>query len=149
MKVWNQLNQKLISTEEFGRPDAFRWSRDSTKIAFWHTDQTEVKSFLLYDDTTEKYPVATELKYPKAGHKNSVVKIGVADVVSGEIVWIDIGEEVRRPVTNSHILRKIFTFLVSTGLPSLTSWQSKDLIANKTTSNFSSLMSLMEPLRLF
>jgi len=80
-----------VYEEEFGRADAFRWSRDSKKIAFWRLDQTEVKSFLLYDDTTEKYPTVTTLKYPKAGEKNSEVKIGVVDVETQETVWIDFG----------------------------------------------------------
>lgn len=96
----------LILLEEFGRADAFRWSRDSKKIAFWHTDQTGVQSFLLYDDTTERYPVSTTLKYPKAGEKNSVVKIGVADISSGQIVWMDIGEEVCTDAFPPHLLQK-------------------------------------------
>ncbi len=80
-----------VYEEEFGRPDAFRWSPDGKKIAFWRTDQTRVKSFILLDELPY-YAVATELKYPKVGEQNAIVKIGVVDIASGETNWIDLGE---------------------------------------------------------
>lgn len=79
-----------VYEEEFHKPEAFRWSPDSKKIAFWRTDQTHVKSFTLMDET-KAYTETSSLKYPKVGEKNSIVKIGVVDVTSGEIKWMDIG----------------------------------------------------------
>ena len=80
-----------VYEEEFGRADAYRWSPDGRRIAFWHTDQTRVKSFTLLDELPH-YSVATHLKYPKVGEQNAIVKIGVVDIVSGNTVWIDLGD---------------------------------------------------------
>jgi len=82
-----------VYEEEFCRADAFRWSPDSTKIAFWWTDQTRVKSFSLMDDTSNRYPEITSLKYPKVGEQNAIVKIGVVDINTGKITWVKIGQE--------------------------------------------------------
>ena len=81
-----------VYEEEFGRADALRWSPDSKSIAFWHTDQTRVKSFVLLDELPT-YSQATYLKYPKVGEQNAVVKIGVVDIESGKTVWMDTGKD--------------------------------------------------------
>jgi dipeptidyl-peptidase-4 len=57
-----------VYEEEFGRPDAFRWSPDSRRIAFWRTDQTRVKTFYMIDEL-EPYSKITPLKYPKVGEQ--------------------------------------------------------------------------------
>lgn len=80
-----------VYEEEFGRADALRWSPDGKRIAFWRTDQQRVKSFQLIDELPQ-YPEITELKYPKVGEQNAIVKIGVADISSGKITWMDIGD---------------------------------------------------------
>lgn len=69
--------------------DAFRWSRDSSKIAFWRLDQTKVKSYMIYDETSNSYPTISNLKYPKVGEDNSVVTIGIVDVANGNTEFID------------------------------------------------------------
>jgi len=82
-----------VYEEEFQRPDAFRWSPDGKKIAFWWTDQTHVKTFHLLDETSERYTKITSLKYPKVGEKNSIIKIGVVEISSGKITWMDIDKK--------------------------------------------------------
>jgi len=79
-----------VYEEEFHSPDAFRWSPDSKKIAFWKTDQTRVKSFTLMDET-KAYTETSSLKYPKVGEKNAIVKIGVVDVETGATKLMDLG----------------------------------------------------------
>ena len=80
-----------VYEEEFGRADAYRWSPDSRKIAFWRSDQSHVKTFYLLDEIPY-YSELTELKYPKVGEKNSIVTIGVVDVDNGDTKWMDLGE---------------------------------------------------------
>ncbi|RMI25798.1 MAG: S9 family peptidase, partial [Calditrichaeota bacterium] len=80
-----------VYEEEFGRADAFRWSPDGQRIAFWRTDQTRVKTFYLLDEMPH-YSRPIPLKYPKVGEKNALVQIGVVEVSSGEITWMDIGD---------------------------------------------------------
>ena len=80
-----------VYEEEFGRPDAFRWSPDSRRIAFWRTDQTRVKTFYMIDEMSP-YSKITPLKYPKVGEQNAVVKIGVVDITTDKTLWMDLGD---------------------------------------------------------
>ncbi len=80
-----------VYEEEFGRADAYRWSPDGQKIAFWRTDQARVKTFYLLDELP-RYSRPIPLKYPKVGEQNAIVKIGVVDITTGKTAWVDIGE---------------------------------------------------------
>ena len=66
-----------VYEEELNVRDGFRWSPDGTKIAFWQFDTTGVGDFMLINDTDSLYPTVTHIPYPKAGTKNSAVRIGV------------------------------------------------------------------------
>ncbi len=92
-----------VYEEEFSLIDAWRWSPDSKKIAFWRLDQTRVKEFYL-DDEMGQYNEITPLKYPKVGEQNSIVKIGVYDLGKNKTSWMDIGGE-----TNIYIPRIYWT----------------------------------------
>ncbi|MEX1186074.1 MAG: S9 family peptidase [Gemmatimonadaceae bacterium] len=81
-----------VYEEEFGLRDAFRWSPDGRRIAFWRFDQTAVKPFSLIDET-QLYPSFTTFKYPKAGERNADIRIGVIDVATGSTRWISTGGE--------------------------------------------------------
>lgn len=79
-----------VYEEELGLRDAFRFSPDGKRIAFWRLDQSAIKPFYLIDELT-LYPELSPVRYPKAGEQNSEVRIGVADLETGETTWIDIG----------------------------------------------------------
>ncbi|MFQ5627902.1 MAG: S9 family peptidase [bacterium] len=79
-----------VYEEEFGIRTGFKWSPDSKSIAFWQLDESNVTQFPI----TDYVPVhnsAPIMRYPKAGDSNSTVKIGVVDIVSKKITWMDIG----------------------------------------------------------
>lgn len=82
-----------VYEEEFGIEDGWRWSPDGKKIAFWRLDQSEVREFTWMDDYFPEYGVTTTIKYPKAGEKNSTVKIGIYHLSSQKTVWVDLGDE--------------------------------------------------------
>lgn len=90
----NILNGEFdwVYEEEFSIADGWQWSPDGKKISFWRFDQTRVKEFYMVDQM-HTYNVVTPLKYPKTGEQNSIIKIGVVDVETGETKWMDIGEE--------------------------------------------------------
>jgi len=90
----NVLNGEFdwVYEEEFGLANAWRWSPDGRKIAFWRLDQTRLKEFTLVNELSV-YNTTFKLKYPKAGEQNSIVRIGVADLESGKTTWVDLGAE--------------------------------------------------------
>lgn len=81
-----------VYEEEFGFAKAWYWSPDGQKIAFYRFNESRVKEFFMTEWGT-LYPGLTRFKYPKAGEQNSIVKIGVYDLSSGETTWMDIGSE--------------------------------------------------------
>ena len=81
-----------VYEEEFGIVKAWYWSPDGEKIAFYRFDESHVKEFFM-TDWGKLYPGLTRFKYPKAGEKNAIVKIGVYDLKSEETTWMDVGSE--------------------------------------------------------
>ncbi len=68
------------------------WSPRGTHIAYYHFDESPVRSHSLVDFTPQ-YPEVEWQKYPAAGEANPVVKVGVRAVAGGETVWMDTGGE--------------------------------------------------------
>ena len=89
----NILNGEFdwVYEEEFGLADAWRWSPDSKKIAYWQINQTRVKEFHLIDEMYT-YNKVFNLKYPKVGEQNAIVKVAVTDIKTGNTNWMDIGK---------------------------------------------------------
>ncbi len=86
--------------EIFGRVDiGYWWSKDSKAIAFLRTDESRV-SLQRYVDVAPWTPTVTEQRYPKVGEKNPDVKVGIAEVGAGRVVWADID-----PSTYEYIIR--------------------------------------------
>jgi dipeptidyl-peptidase-4 len=79
-----------VYEEELGIRQAFEWSPDGRRIAFWHFDATTVRDFLLINDTDSLYPFATPIPYPKAGTTNSRVTIGVVAPTGGPVTWMEV-----------------------------------------------------------
>ena len=90
-------NRKLINgtfdwayEEEFFCRDGFRWSPDSKQLAFWQIDAKETKDYLMINNTDSIYPFAVPVEYPIAGQAPSPYKIGVVDISTAAIKWMDI-----------------------------------------------------------
>jgi len=81
-----------VYEEEFGFQRAFFWSGDGAKIAYYKFDESNVKEFSM-DMFEGLYPNQYRFKYPKAGEDNSKVSIHVYDLVSGEDITIDLGND--------------------------------------------------------
>jgi dipeptidyl-peptidase-4 len=79
-----------VYEEELDLRDAFRWSPDGKRIAYWQFDSTRVGVFSLIDDTSELYPIVTRIPYPKAGTTNSAVRVGVVGATGGPTRWMQI-----------------------------------------------------------
>jgi dipeptidyl-peptidase-4 len=90
-----------VYEEELGLRDAFRWSPDGRRLAYWRFDQTRVPAFPMVNETGGPYPVVSVLRYPKAGAPNSRVRVGVIDVAvstagagaAPQTRWIELGAD--------------------------------------------------------
>ena len=90
-----------VYEEEFGLTQAWKWSPDSRRIAFWQTDERGVP-FVRITDYEGKHPEWVEIPYPKVGDENPEVRIGVVDVQGGETRWLDTG------ISEEHYVPRIY-----------------------------------------
>ncbi|HSL69223.1 MAG TPA: S9 family peptidase, partial [Longimicrobiales bacterium] len=79
-----------VYEEEFFLRDAFRWSPDGTRIAYWQFDMTGVRDFLLINNTDSLYSFTIPVQYPKAGTTNSAVRAGVVSANGGATTWLQL-----------------------------------------------------------
>jgi dipeptidyl-peptidase 4 len=79
-----------VNEEELGLRDGFHWSPDGSRIVFWQFDTKGVKRFWLVNQTDDRYQRFTTFPYPKAGEKNSSVRLGVVAAGGGPVVWLKI-----------------------------------------------------------
>jgi dipeptidyl-peptidase-4 len=83
---------EFVAQEEMDRTTGYWWAPDDRHIAFARIDETPVK-------VTERFEIAADnvstfsQRYPAAGSPNVLVRLGVADVQSGAVTWIDLGED--------------------------------------------------------
>ncbi len=93
-------NRKLINgtfdwayEEEFFCRDGFRWSPDSKQIAFWQIDANGTKDYMMLNNTDSIYAKTIPVEYPVAGELPSKYKIGVANVSTANIQWMQIPDD--------------------------------------------------------
>lgn len=78
--------------EEFFCRDGFRWSPDGKRIAFWQIEANGTKDYLMTDNT-QIYPQTKPVEYPVAGEKPSTCKIGVVNVSTAAIQWMQLPDD--------------------------------------------------------
>lgn len=92
---WNYIingSTDWVYEEEFGFAQAFFWSPDSKKLAYYIFDESAVKEYNM-QIWYGLYPIDYRFKYPKAGETNSIVDIAVYNLSSKQKVKMDLGEE--------------------------------------------------------
>lgn len=77
-----------VYEEEFGIRDAWRWSPDGRYLAFMQFDETRTRDYWLADNRG-LYPEFKRFRYPKAGERNSEIRIGLIDVDSMQTSFFD------------------------------------------------------------
>src|SRR5450432_1316973 len=80
-----------VYEEELAIRDAFRWSPDSKRIAFWRFDQSPIPIFPMLDELSEQAKMIP-LRYPRPGAPNSKVTVGVVDVDTRATTWLHTGD---------------------------------------------------------
>src|SRR5271165_5996762 len=83
---------EFVAQEEMDRSTGYWWAPDDRHIAFARVYESPVK-------VTERFEIAADnvatfaQRYPAAGGPNVLLRLGVADVQSGAVTWIDLGDE--------------------------------------------------------
>jgi len=91
---WNKIINGApdwVYEEEFSFSQAYKWSPDSKRIAFYKTDESHVKMFTMTTYGT-LYPERYDFKYPKAGEENSNISIHVVDIDTKDIREMNLGD---------------------------------------------------------
>ncbi|HCC70532.1 MAG TPA: S9 family peptidase [Bacteroidales bacterium] len=92
-KIYNGYASWVYMEEILGRGShyaAFWWSPDSRKIAYLHTDETQVPEFIInrIDEKDGLHGTQEITPYPKPGDPNPKVKMGIVDIISANNVWV-------------------------------------------------------------
>ena len=69
----------------------FYWSPNNREIAYLQSDESGLTTYPVIDFTNPA-PSTRVTRYPKAGTKNPLVRLGVVSLSSRETRWIDLGE---------------------------------------------------------
>ena len=83
---------EFVAQEEMGRLEGFWWNPDAQRIAFIEFDESAVEILdrvaIGGDGAT-----LTQQRYPLAGTDNVSVRVGIVDIRSGDIVWMESGAD--------------------------------------------------------
>jgi len=81
-----------VYEEELELSQAFQWSADGQRIAFYRFDEEAVKQWnmKMYDGL---YPSDYRFKYPKAGEENAKVQVKIFDIQNKKTLDVKITEE--------------------------------------------------------
>ena len=94
-----------VYEEELTFAQAFYWSPDGKKVAWYRFDESRVHEYNLQKwNHGSLYPTDYRYKYPKAGEANSIVEIWIFDLATGKKVKADTGTE-----TDIYIPRVMWT----------------------------------------
>lgn len=95
----NIIYGKSVHRDEFGITKGTFWSEQGNKLAFYRMDQTRVTDYPIVD-FTQQPAVANNIKYPMAGATSHFVTVGVYDINSKKIVYLQTGEPKDQYLTN-------------------------------------------------
>lgn len=83
---------EFVAQEEMGRLTGYWWSDDESRIAFLQVDESPVEVTQRYEIYAEDFKVFDQ-RYPFAGTNNVLLRLGVIELATGEIRWLDLGDE--------------------------------------------------------
>ena len=90
---------QAVHRNEFGIKKGTFWSPQGNYLAFYRMDETMVGDYPLVDISTREAKLKN-IKYPMAGMKSHEVSLGIYDLQSGKIIYMDTGEPEDHYLTN-------------------------------------------------
>jgi len=95
----NIVSGQTMHRSEFGISGGIFWSPKGNYLAFYQKDETNVTNYPLVDVTT--YPATLKnVKYPMAGQGSEQAKIGIYNVATGNVRYLDIDTTDEHYLTN-------------------------------------------------
>jgi len=95
----NIVSGQAIHRSEFGIRKGTFWSPNGSYLAFYQKDESNVSNYPLVDVTA--YPAKlTNIKYPMAGQGSEKAKIGIYNLKTQSIVYLDIDTTDEHYLTN-------------------------------------------------
>ena len=85
---YNIVLGESVHRNEFGINGGLFWSPKSNKLAFYRMDQSMVKDYPLVN-TKAREAEPKPIKYPMAGMKSHEVTVGVYDVASDKLIYLN------------------------------------------------------------
>lgn len=82
---------EFIAQEEMGRDTGFWWSPSGRHIAFLQIDESPVEVTRRYEVQADTIEMA-EQRYPYAGTDNVTYRLGVVEIESGDMTWVDLDD---------------------------------------------------------
>ena len=90
-----------VSRNEFGISGGLFPSPDNSLLAFYQKDESRVATYPLTDITSIKGNYLIEIKYPMNGQPSEHVKVGIYDVATQMVVYLDVTDfDEERYLTN-------------------------------------------------
>jgi len=83
---------EFAAQEEMGRNTGYWWAPDDRHVAFSRVDESPIKLTERFEIEADNVATFAQ-RYPAAGGANVLVKLGVADVQTGSVTWIDLGAD--------------------------------------------------------
>ncbi len=83
---------EFVAQEEMDRDTGYWWSEDDRYIAFLQVDESPVAVTKRYEINADDIQVI-EQRYPYTGEANVTIKLAMVAIDSGQIQWVDLGEE--------------------------------------------------------
>jgi len=81
---------EFIAQEELDRDEGYWWSDDGSRIAFVRADSRHIPKYPIVHQGKDTLDVE-EHRYPFAGQPNARIELGVIELGSGQVRWLDLG----------------------------------------------------------
>ena len=96
---------QAVHRNEFGIDKGTFWSNSGNKLAFYRMDQSMVADYPLItvpelNDSIHVEATPAPEKYPMAGQTSHKVQVGILDIATGKIIYLNTGDPTDRYFTN-------------------------------------------------
>jgi dipeptidyl-peptidase-4 len=83
---------EFVAQEEMDRSTGYWWAPDDRHIAFARVDESPVKVWQRFEIAADNVSTFDQ-RYPAAGGANVLIRLGVSDLSTGAVTWIDLGPD--------------------------------------------------------